>query len=213
MRQGILAALGALIAAAGLTGGLSIGVDGAEALSPETSGPDPLLERLPMLPPVSIPLPGPPLVLVDDTTRDVPEVFALSPQEDEPPGTEPDIQVAGESDVITPVIKPVITPPTDTGMGSDVEQWRGLVTSYFGDVGGVEVALCLMSFESGGNPGATNPSSGASGLMQVLPSWAEVFGVTRDALYDPDTNLNISRALYDDGGWGHWSPWNRGECH
>ena len=211
MRQAILAALGTFLATAGLAGGLSIVVDEDEALSPEALGPpNPISDRPPvLLPPVDIPLPPPPIVTVDDTERDIPESFTPPyPDQDEAPGREPDIQVAG--DPIEEITEPV--PPADTGMGSDVEQWRGLVTEYFGDVGGVEVALCLMSHESGGNQNATNPSSGASGLMQVLPSWADVFGVTRDALYDPATNLSISRALYDDGGWGHWSPWNRGEC-
>lgn len=100
--------------------------------------------------------------------------------------------------------------PVDRGMGAGVEQWRSLVSSYGWNV---EIALCLMNLESGGNPTAQNPSSGASGLMQVLPSWADNFGVTPADLFDPVVNLNISYALYRDGGWGHWSPWNRGACH
>ncbi|HLF43231.1 MAG TPA: lytic transglycosylase domain-containing protein [Acidimicrobiia bacterium] len=101
------------------------------------------------------------------------------------------------------------------GMGSDVEQWRSLVDAHFGDLGAVavETALCLMARESGGNPTARNVSSGATGLMQVLPSWAPRFGLTRSDLEDPEINLWVSRQLYDDGGWGHWSPYNRGECH
>lgn len=95
-------------------------------------------------------------------------------------------------------------------MGAGVEQWRPLVSTYGWNV---DIALCLMQAESGGNPDAQNPSSGASGLMQVLPSWADNFGVTPADLFDPVTNLNISYALYQDGGWGHWSPWNRGACH
>lgn len=110
---------------------------------------------------------------------------------------------------------PVVVRPESSGssvnrsMGSNVEQWRGLVSAYPWDA---NTALCLMSYESGGNPNARNPSSGASGLMQVLPSWAPKFGVSTDALFDPVTNLEISYALYADGGWGHWSPWNRGLC-
>lgn len=100
-------------------------------------------------------------------------------------------------------------PSADRGMGSDVEQWRGLVSEFAWDV---EIALCLMGHESGGNPNAYNPS-GASGLMQVLASWADNFGVTPADLFDPRVNLTIAAALYADGGWGHWSPWNRGECH
>jgi soluble lytic murein transglycosylase-like protein len=69
-----------------------------------------------------------------------------------------------------------------------------------------------MQLESGGDPGAQNPSSGASGLFQVLPSWADNFGVTPDDLFVPEVNTYIARQLYDDGGWNHWSPYLRGEC-
>lgn len=99
--------------------------------------------------------------------------------------------------------------PVFRGMGVDVERWRALVAVYFDDV---ETALCLIAAESRGNPDARNPSSGASGLLQVLPSWASVFGYKSSDLFDPAVNLKISAALYADGGWGHWSPWLRGEC-
>jgi hypothetical protein len=99
--------------------------------------------------------------------------------------------------------------PVFRGMGANVERWRTLVAVYFDDV---ETALCLIAAESGGNPDARNPSSGASGLLQVLPSWAAVFGYESNDLFDPAVNLEISAALYADGGWEHWSPWLRGEC-
>jgi hypothetical protein len=100
--------------------------------------------------------------------------------------------------------------PVFRGMGVDVKRWRTLVAVYFDDV---ETALCLIAAESGGNPDARNSSSGASGLLQVLPNWASVFGYEPVDLFDPAVNLEISAALYADGGWGHWSPWLRGECH
>lgn len=110
--------------------------------------------------------------------------------------------------------EPTQTPPrVDTtvhrGMGNNVEQWRSLVASYPWNV---DTALCLMSHESGGSTDAYNPSSGASGLMQVLASWADNFGYQPADLFNPQVNLDISYALYADGGWGHWSPWLRGEC-
>lgn len=102
----------------------------------------------------------------------------------------------------------------DRGMGSGVEQWRGLVAAYF-PADQVDRALCIMSYESGGNPSARNPSSSATGLMQVLFStWGPRFGYdSRSDLEDPDVNLSIAAALWADGGWGHWSPYNRGLCH
>ena len=60
-------------------------------------------------------------------------------------------------------------PRADSGMGSGVEQWRGLVEQYF-TPGDVNTALCVMAGESGGNPGADNPRSSAAGLWQFLKS-------------------------------------------
>lgn len=91
-------------------------------------------------------------------------------------------------------------------MGSNVEQWRGLVAAYFSDV---DRALCLMSHESGGNPNARNPSSGAAGLFQVMPFWWEKYGGDR---YDPETNVRVASLIYQQQGWSAWSPYNRGLC-
>jgi len=99
---------------------------------------------------------------------------------------------------------------TNRGMGSNVEQWRSLVEAYFG-ANATNTALCLMKYESGGNPTAQNPS-GASGLMQVMPFWASKFGYSTNDLFIPEVNLEIAAALYRADGWGHWSPWNRGLC-
>ena len=96
---------------------------------------------------------------------------------------------------------PGATDATFRGMGAGVEQWRGLVAVYFPEQ--VDQALRVMSCESGGNPNAYNPS-GASGLMQVLASWADNFGYVPAQLFDPAINLAVSRILYDDGGWRHW---------
>lgn len=96
------------------------------------------------------------------------------------------------------------------GSGGNVEQWRELVAVYFAP-GDVDTALCLMSYESGGNPDAYN-SSGASGLMQILASWAPKFGVSREALFDPATNLWIASELRKIS-WNQWNPYKRGLCH
>jgi hypothetical protein len=92
-----------------------------------------------------------------------------------------------------------------------VEEWRPLVAGHFPPEA-VDTALCLMERESAGNPNAQNPSSGASGLFQVLPSWADNFGFRPVDLFVPEHNVWVARQLYDDGGWNHWSPWLRGEC-
>jgi len=108
---------------------------------------------------------------------------------------------------------PIYLPPQlSRGMGNNVEQWRLLVTTYFGpDL--VPTALCLISYESGGNPDAKNPTSSARGLFQLLGSlWAPYFGVTLDQLYDPGTNVRLARQVYELQGWGAWTPYQRGLC-
>ncbi|NIR38564.1 MAG: transglycosylase SLT domain-containing protein, partial [Actinobacteria bacterium] len=53
-----------------------------------------------------------------------------------------------------------------------VEQWRGLVETYW-PAELVEEALSVIHCESRGNPLAVNSTSSASGLFQFLPStWA-----------------------------------------
>lgn len=96
--------------------------------------------------------------------------------------------------------------------GSDVEQWRGLVASYF-PADRVEMALCIIRYESGGNHNAKNPYSSARGLFQVLASlWASHYGVTYEQLYDPTTNTRIAADIWASYGWGAWSVYQRGKC-
>ena len=101
-------------------------------------------------------------------------------------------------------------PKGNMGMGSNVSQWDGIVAAYFG--GEAWRASCLMQHESGGNPGARNSSSGAAGLMQIMPFWAGEYGVSYEALFDPETNIRIAKGIRDQQGWGAWSPYNRGLC-
>jgi hypothetical protein len=144
------------------------------------------------------------------TTRPTPttrRVTLTVPVSTLPPVTRPDPTTTTTVPAVTVPASTLPDPPVVTG---GVEQWRELVSAFGWNV---DVALCLMWLESRGDPNAQNPSSGASGLMQVLPSWADNFGYTPADLFDPVVNLTISYALYVDGGWSHWSPWNRGECH
>jgi soluble lytic murein transglycosylase-like protein len=98
------------------------------------------------------------------------------------------------------------------GMGNgNVGRWAGLVAAHFAAEDRDRV-LCLMGHESGGNPAAINPSSGASGLMQVMPFWADHYGYARSDLFDPAVNLRIARLIRDSQGWTAWAPYNRGLC-
>jgi Transglycosylase SLT domain len=57
----------------------------------------------------------------------------------------------------------------------------------------------VMRCESNCQPKAYN-RSGATGLMQVLKSWAP-----NDDLFDPATNLTVAKHVHDRQGWHAWS--------
>lgn len=92
-----------------------------------------------------------------------------------------------------------------------VGRWEPLVSSYFAQ-SDVARVLCLMEHESRGDPKALNPSSGASGLMQVMPFWADHFGYSRQEMFNPAINLEMAAWILDRHGWHSWSPYGRGLC-
>jgi hypothetical protein len=93
-----------------------------------------------------------------------------------------------------------------------VEHWRSLVEAHFAP-GNVETMLCLMGYESAGDPYAKNPISSARGLFQIMASiWAPAFDVTYEQLYDPIINTQVARKVLDIQGYGAWAPYNRGLC-
>jgi hypothetical protein len=95
------------------------------------------------------------------------------------------------------------------GMGNqttDVERWRGLVSSYFAQA---DLALCVIKYESGGNPYARNSSSGAAGLFQIMPFWFQHFGGSQ---YDPANNIRVASLVHAQQGWSAWAAYNRGKC-
>lgn len=99
-------------------------------------------------------------------------------------------------------------PSSGTGMGGNWEQWRPLVSVYFAP-GDVEWALCIIRYESGGNPLADNPRSSASGLMQHLyrywPDRASAAGWAGASIWDPEANIAVGAWLLYHGGAGHWT--------
>ena len=104
------------------------------------------------------------------------------------------------------------------GMGGGVEQWRPLVLTYFGS-DRANTAMCLMSYESGGNPNAKNPSSTAAGLFQFLKgTWNSVPNAVTGGTYEsgqvflPEPNIRAAAWLQTNSGWSQWSPWNAGKC-
>ena len=105
----------------------------------------------------------------------------------------------------SPVSNTWAAAPPRAGTGSaGVEQWRSLVAAYW-PAGLVDTALCIIDKESRGNPSAKNPRSTARGLFQILASlWAPHFGVSYNALYDPDLNTRLAYRIYQMQGWRAW---------
>lgn len=134
-----------------------------------------------------------------------------------PPGTSPPSTSPPTS---TP---PTSTPPTtEQGGGGGggttfppaVEQWRGLVQQHF-PADRVNEALAIIKCESGGDPDAYNPYSGASGLFQFLPStWAATApkaGYGGASVFDPVANTASAAWLanrYEELGQYYWQAWS-----
>jgi len=98
----------------------------------------------------------------------------------------------------------------------NVERWRNdvvaAIAAYGGPASDVDLFLTIMHRESRGLPDATNPTSGAAGLMQHMPQYwdqrAISAGYAGASPYDPIANINVSAwLLYQaaGGGWVHWS--------
>lgn len=93
-----------------------------------------------------------------------------------------------------------------------IERWRSLVSLYFPE-DQIDRALCIIRHESNGDPDADNPTSSARGLFQILGSlWAPHYGIDRTDLYDPLINTRLARDIWENYGWGAWSPYQRGAC-
>lgn len=92
------------------------------------------------------------------------------------------------------------------------ESWRSLIAAHFP---GREVdrAVCVVGWESGGNPAAENPRSSAVGLFQIMFSvWGPEFGIGYDELMDPAVNTWVAREVWDRQGWRAWAAVTRGVC-
>lgn len=106
---------------------------------------------------------------------------------------------------------PAPTPPpaaVDTS-GYPCPQWHGLLQQY-----GLPVERFgrIMWRESHCDPGAVNRSSGARGLLQIMPQWATRWGgceaqgiCSPDQLLDPETNIRAAARIFALQGYRAWS--------
>lgn len=133
------------------------------------------------------------------TTTTVVPAATVAPAPTVPPPSEPPSP--------TTTVPVALTAPA-SAPGGGCGGWDGLVASLW-PAEQVATACRILACESGGNPRAYNPS-GASGLFQIMPLWAEDFGrVTGqpyyDGRFDPYANATFARWLWGESGWQPWS--------
>lgn len=136
---------------------------------------------------------------IDSTTTTLPPTTTTTI----PPTTttQPQIQAAQATEPV------IVEPPPPPPSGGECAGWYDTIVAYFGQ-DQASRACRVMLCESGGNPRAYNPS-GASGLFQVMPGWADEYEqVTRQPYYDGrfngDANTMFAAWLLAHGGWSHW---------
>jgi soluble lytic murein transglycosylase-like protein len=100
----------------------------------------------------------------------------------------------------TPAKKPTPTQVSTKG----VEQWRSLVSRYFG--ANTDAALRVMKGESGGNPNATNGT--CHGLFQIHECHAAKFKSVTGTGDFFDATANVRFAAYMSQGGKVWTAWS-----
>lgn len=111
-----------------------------------------------------------------------------------------------------PVLSDVVDP-------SEVMQWAPTVCAIF-DPADASTALCVISYESGGDPDSTNPDDpgrGSFGLMQINSDWwigseyhermVEWFGRDDETYLDPAVNIGAAALLVHDPSLTGWHAW------
>lgn len=106
---------------------------------------------------------------------------------------------------------PATTAPPPAPPPDGVAVWRPLVETYFTpDL--VDGALVVIDCESGGDPNAYNPASGAAGLFQFLPeTWqsaSAAAGWAGASVFDPEANIAVAAWLVA----GSSPPWSQWSC-
>jgi peptidoglycan hydrolase-like protein with peptidoglycan-binding domain len=100
---------------------------------------------------------------------------------------------------ITPVAAPVSTTPTATPA-------TPATSGYAGTGSGYSIPSSIVMCESGGNYSAVNPSSGAGGAYQILPStWAAYGGQGLPQDASPAEQNQIAAEIYASQGPSAWT--------
>ena len=107
----------------------------------------------------------------------------------------------------SPPALPSLSPPSSA---SGREAVTMLIRDWFATLGSrtVEVALCVAEAESGLDPLAVNPATGAAGLFQFLPStWESLSGTagwTAASVFDARANAAVAAWTVARYGWHPW---------
>ena len=102
----------------------------------------------------------------------------------------------------------------------EVMRWAPTVCAIFGPAD-ASTALCVISYESGGDPGSTNlddPGRGSFGLMQINSDWwigseyhermVRWFGRDDETYLDPAVNIGAAALLVNDPSLTGWHAWS-----
>jgi hypothetical protein len=101
----------------------------------------------------------------------------------------------------------VVPPSCGGGFASEASEASGAgsVDAAIDAVGLPPIFHTIAARESGGDPYAVNPYSGACGPFQFLPSTAASLGYTCADLTDPYTAAEAALALYNRDGLSPWA--------
>lgn len=100
---------------------------------------------------------------------------------------------------LNPPPAPAPSAPTYNGGAAGADQWYDLAMQVGWTDAQWPVLRCIISRESRGIETAKNPSSSATGLLQILARY-----YPGENLYDGETNLRVGLALYQSSGWRPW---------
>ena len=110
----------------------------------------------------------------------------------------PAVRIQAVARPVRPARPAAPNPPAGSGSGV------AAIYAAFGGSPGLTWALRVARCESGYNPRAYNPSSGASGLFQFLPStWYSHFPGWN--IWDPYAQARAARIFYDNGWQSQWT--------
>lgn len=117
-----------------------------------------------------------------------------------PAAVEAKVEVETVQPTPTPTAAVLAASTSRPSLAPSVGDWDSLLQQYFGAAW--TAAKRVMLCESGGNAHAINRSSGATGLMQIMPLPGRP---SQEALLDPAVNIATAYKIYAAQGWRPWT--------